>query len=51
MKLTVAFSKEEWEKVEKVARFVRTLFRIERTHDPKLKEDGYFHFYMRSVKD
>ncbi len=51
MKLTVAFSVEEREKVEKVAHLVRTLFRIERTHNPKLKKDGYFHFYMKSVKD
>ena len=51
MKAAFTFSEEERERVEKVARLVRTLFRIERTHDPKLKGDGYFHFYMRSVKD
>ena len=51
MKAAFTFSEEERERVEIVARLVRTLFRIERTHDPKLKEDGYFHFYMRSVKD
>lgn len=51
MKLSVAFSEDEREKVEKVAHLVRALFQIERTHDPKLKEDGYFHYYMRSVKD
>lgn len=51
MKLSISFSAEERERVEKVARLVRSLFPIERTRDPKLKEDGYFHFYMRSVKD
>lgn len=50
MKLSVTFSAEERERVEKVARLVRSLFPIERTHGPK-EEDGVYHFYMRSVKD
>lgn len=51
MKAAFTFSAEERDRVEKVAHLVRTLFRIERTHDPKLKEDGYFHYYMKTVKD
>lgn len=51
MKLAFTFSEGEREKIEKVAGLVRMLFRIERTSKPKKTEDGYFHFYMKSVKD
>ena len=50
MKMSISFTADEREKIEMVARLVRSLFPIERTHEPKMK-DGLFHFYMRSVKD
>lgn len=50
MKLAFTFSADERERVEKVAQLVRTLFRVERVHDPQQKADGFFHLYMNTPK-
>jgi len=50
MKLYVRFNEEERERVEMVARLVKSLFHIERTRSPGKKEDGNFHLYISTSK-